>query len=143
MLKNTSPAGKAPAGAPAPAASVANAKAAFKNFSLSRIAAAKPTRTYVPKGGDVGARQKSLIKRQVAALTPSGPGLTLVISDQNALNMKDGKIDLTTLIDAMEKASQGTQSYTSGTSVIARIDNQKQVEDFFSALKGKTNGQPK
>jgi hypothetical protein len=143
MSKDTTTSGKVSAGTPVPAASAANAKAAFKNFSLSRIPAAKRTRTYVTKGEDVPARQKSLIKRQVAALTPSSPGLSLVISDQKALNMKDGKIDLTMLIDAMERARQGSQFYASGTSVLEQIDNQNQVEDFFSALKGKKNAQPK
>ncbi len=116
--------------------SAANAKAAFKNFTLSRISKAEPRRVYVKKGEKLAVRQKALIKSQLAALGPSSPGLTLILSDEKALNMKDGKIDLTVLIDAMEKARQGTEFYTSGTRLREQIDNQKHVEDFFSALTG-------
>ena len=143
MPKDTTTSGKASAGAPVPAASAVNAKASFKNFSLSRITKLKPARTYVTKSENVAEKRKSLMKDQLTKMSAGGPGMTLIISDQKALNMKDGKIDLTTLIDAMEKTRQGRQFYTSGTSVAEQIGNQNQVEDFFKALKGKKNAQPK
>jgi hypothetical protein len=123
--------------------SIVNAKATFKNFSLSKLATAKPTRNYIAKGEDVRAKQKSLIKRQLDELPPhTGPGLTLIISDQSALEVKEGKLDLSTLIDAMDKAKEGTQFYTSGTSVAEQIDVQNQIDDFFTTLKGMTNARP-
>jgi hypothetical protein len=106
----------------------ANAKAAFKNFTLSKLSTSRHTRTYIPKGEDVTAKQKSLISQQLADMPPTtsaGPGLTLTIADPTQLNVKDGKIELSILVAAMDKAKPGTQFYTSGTSLTEQIDIQQ------------------
>jgi len=112
-----------------------NAKAAFKNFTLSKLSTTNRSRTYVSKGDDVTAKQRTLIESQLSDLKPTGPGLTITISDRTALNIKDGEMDLSELLSAMEKAKRGTQFYTSGTSIVDQINIQAKVDDIINEIK--------
>jgi hypothetical protein len=110
-----------------------------KSAGLARGANRPPQarpKTYIAQGANVADEQSKSIRDQldVMPLTgPGGPGMSLMIAkDEVAEIIQGNEIDLTDLLDRMEKAKTGTQFYTSGTTIQDSMANQAKVDKFFS-----------
>jgi hypothetical protein len=55
----------------------------------------------------------------------------MIAKDEVEQIIQDNEIDLTDLLDRMEKAKTGTQFYTSGTTIQDSMANQAKVDNFF------------
>jgi hypothetical protein len=122
-------------------ASVTNAKKAFSNFSIGKTAEQKKTRKYVAPGQNVAERQRAVITRQLEDMKPVGNGLTIIASP-DALKLEGGKMELSVILTAMEKAKNGFVFYTGGTTLTDQINIQNQAADIIAAIKkgGPNNG---
>jgi hypothetical protein len=122
-------------------ASLLNAKKAFSNFSTGKPAAKKAGRNYVAPDQSVQGRQKEVITQQLADLKPVGPGLTILASP-DTLKLEDGKMELSVIITAMEKAKKGFVFYTDGSTLTEQINIQTQAEQIIAAIRqaGPQNG---
>jgi hypothetical protein len=88
---------------------------------------------YIAQGANVADEQRASIGDQLNALRSAGPGMALMIAkDQVEEVIQANEIDLTDLIDQMEKAKTGTQFYSGNSTLKESIANQAQVDKFFS-----------
>jgi hypothetical protein len=122
--------------------SSANAKKAFSNFSLKTKSPDKATRTFVANGESVKETQRTVIQGQLETMKPSSPGLTIIVKDPKGLPLRDGQMDLATLINAMEKAKSGHVFYANRTSPLEQIKIQTHAEQIIAQIKkgGNQNG---
>jgi hypothetical protein len=118
------------------------AKAAFKNFSLSKIPAeAETPKNFLPANKDLAEFQKSLMKRNIKTYQDNGPGMTVTVTDPSLFNLNNGKVDLATLLTSVQTQMRGTQFFQSGKSVIDQINAITQANDIMNNIKNpKQNG---
>lgn len=126
-----------------PRMSVANAKSALSNFTLSQQSKRPSTRNYLNVSERVTSQQREAIKQQFERLaTSSGPGMTIVTSTRDASKMVAAKsIDLAQLLSSLDSARAGTQFYTAGSALTDKIRIQATIDAFFKELTGGGNGQ--
>jgi len=119
-----------------------NAKKAFSNFSLGKSSEQKKARHYVEQGQTLKERQKEIIGRQLEDQKPTGPGLTILVSNPKLLKLQDGKMELSDLISGMERAKTGYAFYATGTSVSNQIDIHNRAGQIILDIKkgGSNNG---
>lgn len=133
--------------------SAANAKAAFKNFSLSKLSADNRSRTYFSKGDNVTSQQRNLIKKQLedfkstesSRSSEGGLSITILKSNSDAESNSEsdtrlltkGEAKLAGMISALEKAKKGTEFYTPRTSLKERLNIQDKVDAIINQIKEK------
>jgi hypothetical protein len=146
-----------PAGAPAatanlpgklPSQSLSKARAAFKNFSLSKFAGASSVPSnFVPSGQQVTAVQERHQVNQLKSLDASGRRLRVALSDsalKQQLPSFDGKtVVLQELMDLIQRKMRGTEFYVAGNPTLARLSVQSRVDDIIQTIKSGSDTKPK
>lgn len=95
VLKKTAPANGLKA------AHMKTAKAAFKNFLLSKILAEAATpKNFLPADKNVAEFQQALMRRNIKAYQDNGPGMTVTVTDLTLFSLDSGEVDLTTLLNS-------------------------------------------
>lgn len=128
------------AAAKIPTSSLSNAKAAFRNFSLSRFpdASAVPS-TFVSKGQQVSAVQHRNHVNHLKSLDASGRSLRVALSDaelKQYLPSFDGKTAvLEELMGLIQRSMRGTEFYVSGNPTLVRLSVQSQVSNIIQTIK--------
>ena len=126
--------------------SLAKAKAAFRNFSLSKFAnGSAPPANFVGNGHQLSAVQQRQVN-QLKSLDASGRSLRVALSDsalKQYLPSFDGKtVLLQDLMDLIQRKMSGTEFYVSGNPTLVRLSVQSQASDIIQAIKSDGN-QPK
>jgi hypothetical protein len=130
-----------------PPQSLAKAKAAFRNFSLSKFTnGSAPPANFVGNGQQVSAVQQQNQVNQLKSLDASGRSLRVALSDsalKQYLPSFDGKtVLLQDLMDLIQRKMSGTEFYVSGHPTLVRLFVQSQASDIIQAIKSDGN-QPK
>lgn len=116
------------------------AKAAFKNFTLSKKAiGVQAPKNQLPQNADVSKFQQSLIRSEVKTFIDSGPGMMVTVTDPDTFGLSTGKVDLSTLLDAVTAQMRGTQFYMSGKTVVDGINATNQANDIINNIKNPPN----
>ena len=128
---------------PVPAASVAKAKEAFKNFSLSRFAGNSMPANYVAVGQGTAEVQQRIISRQIDRLKTANTPHTMTIAFPDAtvkqllpsLDAKAGTIDLDEVLKLLQQNMRGTEFYSYGNPTLSRLAIQSRVQQIIDSIK--------
>jgi hypothetical protein len=129
---------------PIPAASVARAKKAFRNFSLSRFAGSGTPSNYVAAGQNPAEVQRKKITQHlenVSKADRAGQGMTIALPDAMikkllpSFNAKAGTIDLGEVITLVQQNMRGTEFYSNGHPTLNRLAIQSQVQQIINSVK--------
>jgi hypothetical protein len=139
---------------PLPAKSVAKAKKAFKNFSLSKFSKAAHPANFVPaahvKNPAVVQRvQKKHITQSLVAIrkaVPVNPGMSLSLPaamvGELLPSLAAGEVKLGEVLALLKSRMAGTEFYADGNPTISRLATQSalqtQVQSIIDAIKGGT-----
>lgn len=129
---------------PVPAASVAKAKKAFKNFTLSRFAGNGTPSNYVPLGQNPAEAQRQIISQHLENLTSAdlpARGITIALPEDTikkllpSFNAETRTIDLGEVIDLIQQNLRGTEFYANGNPTLNRLGIQSQVQQIIDDIK--------
>ena len=127
-----------------PAASVAKAKAAFKNFNLSRFAGDGTPGNQVARGQSTSEVQRRVITQQLDRLNdPNTPVRAMTIALPTAtlqkvlpsLNSKVGTVELSDVVKLLESQMHGTEFYASGNATLNRLAIDSHVQAITESIK--------
>ena len=143
-----------------PAASVAKAKNAFQNFSLSRFGKTQPPPHYVvhPKKATPDERrqhtvahQREMIARKLDALKaaaknqstpPPNNGMKISLPKATVAKLlpsyeaKAGTVNLDDLLNLLEQKRTGSEFYSNGNPTLRSISVQSKVQQIINGIKG-------
>lgn len=129
---------------PVPAASVAKAKKAFKNFSLSKFAGNGTPSNYVPVGQNPAEAQRQIISQHLENLTSAdlpARGITIALPEDTikkllpSFDAKTRTIDLSEVIDLIQQNLRGTEFYANGNPTLNRLAIHSQVQQIIDGIK--------
>ena len=127
-----------------PATSIARAKAAFKNFSLSKFAGTEFPANYVASGQSVAAVQQQVIQQHVEKLNQQDVptrSLTVALPPSAikklfpSLNQHGGTIDLGEVLTVVEQNTRGTEFYAHGNPTLNRLSIEARVQQMINSVK--------
>lgn len=123
--------------------SLAKAKEAFANFSLSKFPKGETPATHVAPGKNVTDVQRDVVSTQLAATPPNGTmSIALTPTALKSLlpsyDPKKGTVDLGDVIKALESHMRGNEFYANGNPTLRRLAVQSRAADIMaSILEGK------
>lgn len=145
--QTTAPAGPPPPAGPAapaqvraPGASLSRARAAFRNFSLSKYAGAPAApANVVQPGQQVSAVQERTHANHLKSLDASGRKLRVALSESDLkklLPSYDGKtVALAEVMTLIQTSMRGTEFYATGDPTLARLRVQAQASQIIQSVK--------
>jgi hypothetical protein len=132
---------------PLPAESIAKARSAFKNFSLSKFAGQSTPSNYVPAGETPAAVHRKIIAQHMQKLSEedtSNQGMTLALPTGEIKNFlpsyseKGGTAALSDVLSLLTKKMSGTEFYANGNPTLNRLALQSQVDQIIQSVKQET-----
>lgn len=128
-----------------PTKSLWNARAAFRNFSLSKFPdTSAATNNFVAKGQEVSTVQRRNQINHLKSLDASGRSLRIALSDgdlKQYLPSFDGKaVVLAELMDLIQRKMLGTEFYASGDPTLVRLSVQSRVANIIQTIKSGSDG---
>jgi hypothetical protein len=130
---------------PLPLSSVARAKKAFKNFTLSRHGSSPPPATHVTKERSLIKVQKEAILRSLATYAEQenpNPGMTIALPPaamkklMPSFNARENTVDLDQLMTVVQRYMRGTTFHARGNATLNRLSVQSQVFELLNSIKG-------
>lgn len=127
-----------------PATSAANARKAFKNFTLSKFANKVTPSNYVTAGLGAAEIQHRVITEHINSLNRSGSpvrAMKIALPPDSmkklfpSFNEKAGTIDLGEVLSFIEKSLGGTEFYAQGNPTLNRLAIQSQVQNIIASVK--------
>jgi hypothetical protein len=128
---------------PLPAKSVAKARSAFKKFSLSKFAGQSTPSNYVPAGETPTAVHRKIITHRMQKLSEvdtSNRAMTFALPAETiktllpSFNPDAATIDLSDVMNLIEKHMRGTEFYANGNPTLNRLALQSQVQQIISTV---------
>jgi hypothetical protein len=132
-----------------PTSSLSKAKAAFKNFSLSKFSGASaPPANLVQQGQQVAAVQERTQVNHLKSLDASGRKLRVALSDSDVKKLLPSfngtTVDLAELLTLIQGTMRGTEFYCLGNPTLARLGVQSEADQIIQTVKqGADGGAPK
>ncbi len=127
-----------------PIKSIAKAKVAFRNFNLSKFASTSTPPNYVASGENAATAQIRVISQSIdnpSAVETSNRAMTVALTNADITQLpsfdpKKGTVDLSDLMNWIQKSMSGTEFYARGNPILNRLSVQLAADQIINDIKG-------